>query len=80
MPNGSSSNWSGFKFIFAPTDPSSGNANKEYLFGSTVGSVSMDDISFGQEVVGIYLLPNGSPDFEGLFFLLQDKTTILRIG
>ena len=38
-----------------------------------------DDISFSQEVVGIYLLPNVTPDFEGLFFLLEDGS-ILRIG
>ena len=54
--NGSGCNFSGFKVIFSPTDLTSGNPDKEYLLGSTAGSVVTDDISFDKEVVGFYIL------------------------
>ena len=72
-------NLSAFKFIFSPTDPSSGYPDKEYLFGSINAGDAIDDISFTQEVIGIYLIPNLSPDFEGICFLLEDGS-IVRIG
>ena len=60
--------------IFSAIDPTSGYPDKEYLFGSMIGSISDDDISFAQEVIGIYILTNKSPDFEGIFFLLEDQS------
>ena len=36
-------------------------------------------VDLEQEVIGIYFIPNGTPDFEGISFLLEDGT-YKRIG
>lgn len=68
-------NFSAFELHFSPTDPLSGFADKVYSFGSADGSIGTDDVTFDSEVIGLYLLPANSPDFEGLIFMLEDGST-----
>ena len=57
----------------------SGLPDQIYTFGYYDNEVSRQTINFTQEVKGIYLLPNFSPDFEGIIFYLEDGT-YERIG
>ena len=59
---------------FSPVDPASALPDKVYSFGTLeYEDVALrEDISITQEIIGVYLLPNATPDFEGVFFLFED--------
>ena len=64
-----------FEVTFSPLDSTSGLPNKIYSFGPLDGEnpSKRETISFTQEIVGIYAIPNlTSPDYEGFSFLLED--------
>ena len=38
-----------------------------------------ESITLTQEILGVYLIPNVSPDYEGIYFYLEDGT-FQRVG
>ena len=72
-------NLSTFKIVFSAIDVGAGLPDKEYLFGSTIGSTLEQEVTFTNEVIGLYFLNNNSPDIEGIFFLTEDGG-VSRIG
>ena len=78
---GSSSNFSAVNLFFTAIDPTSGLADKSYLLGSRDGEkiLKTKTINFAKEIVGIKLVWNDSPDWEGIAFLESDGT-MQRIG
>ena len=66
---------------FSALDSSSGLPDKVYSFGTlNQENVSKrEEITISQEIIGAYLIPNVTPDYEGISFLLEDDT-YLRVG
>ena len=62
--------------LFSAIDPASGLPDVSYLLGSRDGEVvaKTKAITFANEIVGIKLVWNGSPDWEGIAFLETDGT------
>lgn len=61
------------------SDTISGLPDKVISFGPFDNEYSRNTVDFNQEVIGIYFIPNLTPDFEGISFLLEDGS-YLRIG
>ena len=67
--------------MFGAIDPASGLPDQSYLLGSRDGEVTSvtKTITFANEIIGIKLVWNFSPDWEGIAFLETDGT-MQRIG
>ena len=66
---------------YSALDSSAGLPDKIYTLGPYDNEVTSlrEELYFSQEIIGVYLLGNASPDYEGIFFLLEDYS-IHRIG
>ena len=68
-------------FTFSPLDSTSGLPDKIYSFGQLDHEdiTKREIIPITQEILGAYLIPNATPDYEGISFYLEDGS-FLRIG
>ena len=66
---------------FSALESSSGISDKIYSFGTLnqEDTSKRESIPISKEIIGAYLIPNLSPDYEGISFLLEDDT-YLRVG
>ena len=66
---------------FSPVDPTSGQPDKVYSFGQLDEEVFSlrETITIAQEILGVYFIPNLTPDFEGIYFYLEDGS-FMRVG
>lgn len=66
---------------FSALDPASGLPDRLYSFGTLYGEdvSKRESVTISQEIIGVYFIPNVSPDYEGISFLLADET-FLRFG
>ena len=69
------------KFTFSPLDQTSGLPDKIYSFGPLDEEVysKRESITITQEILGVYFIPNVTPDYEGISFYLEDGS-FKRIG
>ena len=79
--NVSTSNFSAVNLLFSAIEPGSGLPDVSYLLGSRDKEVvaKTKTITFANEIVGIKLVWNSNPDWEGIAFLESDGT-MQRIG
>ena len=65
-------------FIFSPLDSASGLPDKILTFGTLDGEVlsKRESIIITQEILGVYFIPNSSPDYEGISFYLEDGSFV----
>ena len=66
---------------FSPLDSSLSLPDKLYSFGTLYkeNSSKRESITISQEITGVYLIFNDTPDYEGISFLLEDDTYV-RVG
>ena len=62
-------------------DSASALLDKIYSFGQLDGEniSKRESITLTQEILGVYLIPNDSPDYEGICFYLEDGS-FERVG
>ena len=66
---------------FSPLDSASGQPDKMYSFGQLdEEDYSLrETITIAQEILGVYFIPNNTPDYEGIYFYLEDGSFV-RVG
>lgn len=70
-----------FTLTFSALDSTAGAPDKIFSFGSLDDEAASlrDEVTFTQEVIGVFGLNDYTPEYEGLFFMLEDGS-IKRIG
>ena len=68
-------------FTFSPLASASGLPDKIYSYGELDGEnqSKRESITITQEILGVYFIPNKTPDYEGISFYLQDGS-FERVG
>ena len=68
-------------FTFSPLDSASGLPDKMHSYGELDGEEpsKRESIAITQEILGVYFIPNRTPDYEGISFYLEDGS-FERVG